>query len=72
MKDKLRIMLWLSYVCVIFITACGKSQGEKERSDYFSSQCSHVDSIWNFYTVENDPEEYISIICNAQSNLAKR
>ena len=72
MKDKLRIMLWFSYVCVIFITACGKSQGEKERSDYFSSQCSHVDSIWNFYTVENDPEEYISMICNAQGNLAKR
>lgn len=72
MIGKSSIILWLSGLMIVGLTSCGRSQGKKERELYFSSQCTNVDSIWHFFTVENDPEECISIICNAQSNLGNR
>lgn len=72
MKIKRVNGIWLCYVIVICLAACGKSKGQKDRDFYFVNQCTHVDSIWNFFTVENDPIEYISMMCNTQSNLAKR
>ena len=71
MKSRQWSMLCLCCVVIINFVACGKSQGEKERDNYFMGQCKNVDSIWNYYAVEHDPEEYISIICNAQSNLGR-
>ena len=72
MKIRQSAMLWLCCVIIINFTACGKSQGKKERDNYFVSQCTNVDSIWHYFSVENDPVEYISMICNAQSTLGKR
>jgi tetratricopeptide (TPR) repeat protein len=71
MKSREWLMLCLCCVVIVNFVACGKSQGEKERDNYFMSQCKNVDSIWNYYAVEHDPEEYISIICNAQGNLGR-
>ena len=72
MKLKKYVLLFNCLVVVFFFISCGQSEGVKLRQSYYSTQCTHVDSIWQYFTLENDPSEFVQLLCNAQSNLERK
>jgi tetratricopeptide (TPR) repeat protein len=72
MKLKKYVLLFDCLAVVFFFISCGQSEGVKLRQSYYSTQCTHVDSIWQFFTVENDPSKFVQLLCNAQSNLERK
>lgn len=66
---------WILGLGLIFFAffQVGCQSPEKQRLlKYYSSGCSHVDSIWKFYAVDNDPIKYVQNICNATNFLERK
>jgi tetratricopeptide (TPR) repeat protein len=71
MKSEKNIVIYLLVLFASSATSCNKSISEKKQRFYYSTTCKNVDSIWQFFTVENDPIEIVQLLCNAQSNLSR-
>ncbi|MFM2254516.1 MAG: hypothetical protein RLZZ47_5 [Bacteroidota bacterium] len=63
-------MLWL-FLMALGLNSCESPQKKKELL-YYSQVCTNVDSIWQFYSKENDPIRYVQNLCNAQSTFDRR
>ena len=62
-------MLYAAVICLFLV--CCQSPEKKRLNQYYMNKCIHVDSIHQYYFVQNDPIKYIQNICNSYSHLAQ-
>lgn len=69
--DRKGIFKMLYVFCVVFLCSNCQSPERKRLTQYYTNQCTHVDSIHRYFFNENDPDKYVQNICNVQSRLEK-
>lgn len=54
---------------IVFLCTNCQSPERKRQIQYYTNQCTHVDSIHQYFFKDHDPEKYIQNICNVQSRM---
>jgi len=60
-------MLWVFFATMI-LNSC-QSPAKKKELEYYNHHCTNVDSVWRFFTEENDPISSVKNLCNAQGTF---
>jgi len=63
------IFQMLYVTSIVFMLSNCQSPEQKRWHSYYTDQCTHVDSIRQYFFVEKDPEKYVQNICNVQGRM---